>query len=128
MAEARLKARQAEARLRNLEESVGLEVRTAIRDMETTFREIEVARKGVTLGEARLASFLKRGKLGLATTKNILEVEADYVAARDALTGARIDYQGAVTRFYKSTGELLEKHGIRIGDQEIETMARKELR
>lgn len=128
LAEARLKARQGEARLRSLEAEIGLEVRTAIRDMETKFREIEVAKKGVALGEARLSSFLKRGKLGLATTKNILEVESDYVAARDALTGARIDYQGAVTRFSRSTGELLERHGIRIGDEEIETMARKELR
>jgi len=127
VAEATLKASQAEAQLRNLKESIGLEVRSAIRDMETKSREIEVAKKGVALGEARLASFLKRGKLGLATTKNILEVEADYVAARDALTGARVDYQGAVTRFYKSTGELLEVQGIRIGDKEIETMARKEL-
>ncbi len=96
--------------------------------METKFREIEVAKKGVALGEARLASFLKRGKLGLATTKNILEVEADYVAARDALTAARADYQGAVTRFYRSTGELLEQHGIRLSDKEIEMMTRKDLR
>jgi len=128
LAEAILKARQAEAQVRNLEETIGLEVRTAIRDMETKFKEIDVAKKGVALGEARLASFLKRGKLGLATTKNILEVEADTAAARDALTRARADYQGAVTRFYQSTGELLERHGIRIDDREIETMARKELR
>ncbi|MGB3398927.1 MAG: TolC family protein [Candidatus Deferrimicrobiaceae bacterium] len=128
LAEARLRTRQAEAQVRNLEESIGLEVRTAIRNMETKFREIDVAKKGVMLGEARLASFLKRGMLGLATTKNILEVEADYAAARDALTGARADYQGAVTRFYQSTGELLERHGIRIDDREIETMARKEIR
>jgi outer membrane protein TolC len=128
LAEARLRARQAEAQIRNLEESIALDVRSAIRDMETKFRQIEVARKGVVLGEARLASFLKRGKLGLATTKNILEVEADYAAARDALTAARADYQGAVTRFYRSTGELLERHGIRVSDREIETMTRKDLR
>lgn len=128
LAEAVLRGRQAEAQVRDLEETIGLEVRTAIRDMETKFKEIEVAKKGVALGEARLASFLKRGKLGLVTTKNILEVEADTAAARDALVRARTDYQRAVTRFYRSTGELLEKHGIRIDDREIETMARKELR
>ena len=128
LAEAILRARQAKARIRDLEESIGLDVRSAIRDMETKFREIEVAKKGVVLGEARLASFLKRGKLGLATTKNILEVEADYVAARDALTAARADYQGAVTRFYRSTGELLERHGIRLSDREIDMMTRKDLR
>lgn len=125
LAEATLRARQAEAQLRDLEELIGLDVRSAIRDMETKFREIEVAKKGVVLGEARLASFLKRGKLGLATTKNILEVEADYVAARDALTAARADYQGAVTRFYRSTGELLERHGIAVSDREIGMITRK---
>lgn len=128
VAEARLKVRQAEAQVRDLEESIGLEVRSAIRDMETKFLQIAVAKKGVDLGEARLSSFRKRGKLGLATTKNILEVEADLAAARDALTGTRVDYQGAVTRYHRSTGELLEVHGIRIGDKEIEDMAWKELR
>lgn len=126
-AEARLKARQAQAQIRSLTESIGLEIRSAIRDLETQYQAIDVAKKGVTLGKARLDSFLKRGRLGLATTKNILEVEADYVAARDALTRARVDYQGAITHFYRSTGELLEKQGIRIDDRAIETMARKEL-
>jgi outer membrane protein TolC len=127
LAEAKLRARQAETQIRNLEESIGLDVRSAIRDMGTKFREIEVAKKGVVLGKARLDSFLKRGKLGLATTKNILEVEADYVAARDALTAARADYQGAVTRFYRSTGELLEQHGIRVSDREIDMMTRNDM-
>lgn len=126
LAEATLRARQAQAKIHDLEASIGLDVRSTIRDMETKYREIEVAKKGVALGEARLASFLQRGKLGLATTKNILEVEADYVAARDALTAARTDYQGAVTQFYRSTGELLEQHGIHLSDKEIEAMTRKD--
>ncbi len=125
-AEARLKARQAQAQIRNLTESIGFDVRSAIRDMDTQYRAIDVAKKGVTLGKARLDAFLKRGRLGLATTKNILEVEADYVAARNALTSARVGYQGAITRFYRSTGELLEKQGIRIDDRAVESMARKE--
>ncbi|OGP32943.1 MAG: hypothetical protein A2X88_08935 [Deltaproteobacteria bacterium GWC2_65_14] len=128
LAEARLKAARGRASIRSLEASAALEVRSAIRDMETKFRAIEVSGKGVALGEARLASFLKRGKIGLATTKDVLEVEADLAAARDAQTAARADYQGAVTRFYRSTGELLEVHGIRIGGKEIEAMAWKELR
>lgn len=128
LAEARLRARQAQVSLRNLEEAAGLEIRAAIREMETRFREVGVAGKGVALGEARLASFLKRGKLGLATTKDILEVEADYAAAKDALTRARAEHQGAVTRYFRATGELLDRHGIRIEDREIEAMAWKELR
>ncbi|GAB4372365.1 MAG: TolC family protein [Deltaproteobacteria bacterium] len=128
LAEARLKARRAQASLRDREEEAGLEVRSALRDLETTFRSIEAAKKGVKLGEARLASFRKRGKLGLARTKDVLDAEADFAEARDALAAAREGYQGAVTRLYRATGELLERHGIRIEDREVEAMAWKELR
>lgn len=128
LAEANLKAARAQASIRDLEESARLEVRSALRDMETKFREIGVAEKGVSLGEARLASFLKRGKLGLATTKDVLEVEADLAGARDALASARADFQGAVTRFYRSTGELLAVHGIRIDDPQMPNRVAQEHR
>ncbi|HEY5764528.1 MAG TPA: TolC family protein, partial [Candidatus Deferrimicrobiaceae bacterium] len=128
LAEANLKAARAQASIRDLEESARLEVRSALRDMETKFREIGVAEKGVSLGEARLASFRKRGKLGLATTKDVLEVEADLAGARDALASARADFQGAVTRFYRSTGELLAVHGIRIDDPQMRNRVAQEHR
>jgi len=128
LAEAKLKAARARVSIRDLEESARLEVRSALRDMETKFREIGVSEKGVSLGEARLASFLKRGKLGLTTTRDILEVEADLAGARDALAAARADFQGAVTRYYRSTGELLSAHGIRIGDPQILGKVQEELR
>jgi len=128
LAASRLRERQEETRIRSLEEKVRLEVRNAIRALDTSYRQIDVARKGVSLGEARLASFLKRGKVGLAVTRDILEAELDLTAAREALTAARVDYQGAVTRLWKATGELLERQRIRIEDPATEHLARKELR
>jgi len=128
LAAARLQARQAQASIRTLEESIGLDVRAAVRNLESKRQQIEVAQKGVNLAEARLASYIKRQKVGLATTKDVLQVETDLVTARVGLASARADYQGAVTQLYKSTGELLEKHGIRIDDKAILNSAWKELR
>jgi outer membrane protein len=128
LAAGRLRERQAETRIQSLTESIRLDVRSAIRALETSVRQIEAARKGVALGEARLASFLKRGKVGLAVTKDILQAEADLTSARETLTAARADYQGAQTLLWKATGELLERQGIRIEDPAIENLAWKELR
>lgn len=128
LAGAQLRARQAQASVRTLEAQVGLDVRAAVRDLGSKRQQVEVAQKGVTLAEARLASYLKRQRLGLATTKDVLQVESDLVVARVGLASARTDFQGAVTRLYRSTGELLDKHGIRVDDRAILNSAWKELR
>ncbi|MCL5965848.1 MAG: TolC family protein [Deltaproteobacteria bacterium] len=128
LAASRLKARQARVSLRSLEESIGLEVRSALRDLETRKKQIDVAGKGLELAEARFASYLERARIGLATTKDTLQAESDRVAARNALVTARTDLQGALTRLWKSTGELLDRHGIRIGNEEIREMIEKETR
>jgi outer membrane protein TolC len=128
LARSRLLAGQSRVRIRTLEEAAGLEVRSAFRNLETREKQIAVAIRGVELAEARFDSYVKRGKVGLATTKDILQVESDLTAAREGLSGAKSDFQVAVTQLWKSTGELLERHGIRIEDSEIENLAWKELR
>jgi outer membrane protein TolC len=127
LAKSRLQAGQSRVQIQSMEESAGLEVRQAIRNLETREKQIVVAKRGMELAEARFDSYVKRAKVGLATTKDVLQVESDLTAAREGLSGARADYQVGVTQFWKSTGELLERHGIRIEDREIETMAWKGL-
>jgi len=124
-AAARLKARQARAAVAVLEESAGLEIRTALRALETRRKQDDVARKGVSVAETRLASFIKRGKLGLSTTKDVLDAEANLTRAREALSAAHTDFQSALTSLWKSTGELLDRHGVRIDGNAIASGTRK---
>ena len=126
VAAARLKASQARAGVAVLEESAGLEIRTALRALETRRKQEEVSRKGVSVAETRLASFLKRGKLGLSTTKDVLDAEANLTQARETLSAARADFQSALTSLWKSTGELLDRHGLVIDGTAIASGARKE--
>ena len=126
VAAARLKVSQARVGIAVLEESAGLEIRTALRALETRRKQDEVARKGVSVAETRLESFLKRGKLGLSTTKDVLDAEANLPQARENLSGARADFQSALTSLWKSTGELLDRHGMRIDGKSIGSSARKE--
>jgi outer membrane protein TolC len=126
VAAASLKASQARAAVAVLEESAGLEIRTALRALETRRKQIEVARKGVSVAETRLASFLKRGKLGLSTTKDVLDAEVNLTQAREYLSAARADFQSSLTGLWKSTGELLDRHGVRIDGKTVASRARKE--
>jgi len=111
----RLKASQARAGLAVLEESAVIEIRAALRALETRRKQDEVARKAVSVAETRLASFLKRGKLGLSTTKDVLDAEANLTQARENLSAAHADFQSALTSLWKSTGELLDRHNVSIG-------------
>jgi outer membrane protein TolC len=114
VAAARLKASQARVGVAVLEEAAGLEIRTALRALETRRKQEEVSRKGVSVAETRLASYIKRGKLGLTTTKFVLDAEANLTQARETLSAARADFQSALTSLWKSTGELLDRHSVRI--------------
>jgi outer membrane protein TolC len=125
LASARLKTSQARVVVAALEESAGLEIRSALRALETRRKQEEVSRKGVSVAETRLASFLKRGKLGLATTKDVLDAEANLTQAREILSSARADFQSALTSLWKSTGELLDRHGVAIDGNTIASRARK---
>ena len=124
----RLKAAQSREGLKAVEQSVALEVRTALRALETRFRQIEVARKGVTVAEVRFDSYVKRQRLGLATTKNLLETESQMVQAKEILSGALAAFQIALTELYRSMGELLDRHNLRIDEKSIAPRAWKEIR
>jgi outer membrane protein len=109
----RLIASQARTQLAATEEAATLEVRTALRALTSAREQIGVTEQGVTAADALMASYLKRQKLGLATTKDVLDVSASLTQARESYTAARADYQSAFTNLWKATGELLERQGIR---------------
>jgi len=114
LAASRLKASQARTQLSAAEESAGLEVRAALRALDSQREQIAVTAQGVTAAETLLASYRKRQQLGLATTKDLLDVEAGLTQARENDTAARADYQSALTDLWRSTGELLDRQGIRL--------------
>jgi len=84
-----------------------------------------VTTQGVTAAETLVASYRKRQQLGLATTKDLLDVEANLTKAKESHSGARADYQAALTDLWKATGELLDREGLRLEGKPPEWRKRK---
>lgn len=114
LASARLQAGRARERLTAIEETAGLEVRSALRALSIRREQITVTTQGVAAAETLVASYRKRQQLGLATTKDLLDVEANLTKALESRTGARADYHAALTDLWKATGELLDREGLRL--------------
>jgi outer membrane protein TolC len=121
----RLIASQARTRLAATEESATLEVRTALRALASALEQLGVTGQGVTAAEVLMDSYLKRQQLGLATTKDVLDVSASLTQARENYTAARADYQVAFTNLRRATGELLDRQGIRLKGNTIASGKRK---
>ena len=110
----RLKTDQISLQLRSLEESSKKDVNAAIRGIAVGFKQIDVADRGAKFAEERLRAFIRKNEVGLATTKDVLDVENDLAIAKSNQIKAVVGYANALTTYWQVTGELLEKEGIRV--------------
>jgi outer membrane protein TolC len=110
----RLKTEQVSLQLRGLEENSVNEVRAAIRAIVAGYKQIEVTDRGKAFAEERLRAFIRKNEVGLATTKDVLDVENDLAVSKSDQIKAVVGYANALTRYWQVTGELLEREGIRV--------------
>lgn len=118
----RLKVEQSRTRLKSLEESVVNEVRSAVRGVVTSYKQLDVADRGRAFAEERLKSFIRKNEVGLATTKDVLDVETDLATARQNQITALVTYAGALSQLWKATGELLEKERITVDEKDADAL------
>ena len=110
----RLKVEQTKVQFENLKSSIENEVKIAIRAVTSSYKQLDVADRGRLFAEERVRSYMKKNEVGLATTKDVLDVENDLVAARTNQITAEALYAISLTQYWKSTGELLDREGITI--------------
>lgn len=110
----KLKTEQVALQIRNLEENATREVKAAIRAVNVGYKQIDVANRGRAYAEERLKAFIRKNEVGLATTKDVLDVENDLALAKNNQIAAQVNYINAITLYWQATGELLDQEGIRV--------------
>ncbi len=113
---ARLQRIQSEVEADNLRLGIIVEVRRAIRGIETSLKLIEATRKGTELALESLKAERKKLEVGVSTSYDVLEFEEDLTDARRREIVARIGYRQALVNLAVATGVLLEEKNIVIDE------------
>jgi len=108
----RLRVEQTTVQISNLKSSIENEVKIAIRGVISSYKQLDVADRGRLFADERVKAYMKKSEVGLATTKDLLDVENDLVAARTNQIKAAAVYAISLNQYWKSTGELLDREGI----------------
>lgn len=112
LAIASLDRERSELDIANLEQSIGVEVRTAARGVTSGAERIAAARKNVELQERKLDAERKKFENGMSTSFEVLTFQNDLASAQLRLINAAIDYQVARVALERVTGTLLEARGM----------------
>ncbi|MDD2337147.1 MAG: TolC family protein, partial [Geobacteraceae bacterium] len=118
----KLSLEQAQVQLKSLEANVRNEVRTAIRGIDANYLQLDVADRGLAYAEERMRAYIKKNEVGLATTKEVVDVQNDLVAAKANQILAQAQYAIAIGQFWKATGELLDHEGITVTGKESDVL------
>jgi outer membrane protein TolC len=121
----KLKVGQAKAQINSLEETISTDVRSAIRAVRSGYLQLDVTARGRSYAEEVMDAYVKKQKVGLATTKDVLDVLNNLVTAKGNEIQAVVDYNNAIVALWKSTGEVLEREGITLGGKEAEALYEK---
>jgi len=121
----KLKTEQVQTQVRSLEDTVVNDVRNAIRAMQSSYKQLDVTSRGSAYAEQRLQAYIKKQKVGLATNKDVLDVENDLVTAKGNQIQALADYNNAITALWKASGELLSREGINVTEKDADALYEK---
>lgn len=111
-ARAKIELEKSMLELQDKEQQVLLEVRDAVREVETNAKRVEAYRIARELAEKRLEAEEKKLAVGLTTNYFVLEFQEQLANARSQEIKALIDYNLALAMMEKAVGTSLENRNI----------------
>ncbi|MCC7376360.1 MAG: TolC family protein [Verrucomicrobiales bacterium] len=90
-------------------DEIRLQIASDARELEQARRNYENAEVSVKLGDRRVEEQTLRAELGRGTTRDLLDAQADLLAARNQRTSALVSHNLARLRFWRDMGILYLK-------------------
>ncbi len=111
----RINQLQAENTLEEQQESLELQLKDRLRDVQLSFSQVELAQKATKLSERQLEIAREKQRLGREITVfELIRLQDDLVQARNIELNATINYLNALTRLDQTLGTTLETRQITI--------------
>jgi outer membrane protein TolC len=111
---ARLDVEKGLKSLKNLEHQISVEVREAVRSVDTNKKRVDTTAVSRKLAEEKLSAEEKKFAVGMSTSFNVLEYQRDLTAARTREISAVIDYNKSLLNLERVKGTILEKNDIEL--------------
>jgi outer membrane protein len=101
---------------RQLREQITLEVANAVHSLEEAKLGLAASREALELSRKNLAAEQRKNELGAQTTYFVLEAQTEVAQAESSVLQSVVAYQLAVAAIQHATGKLLEPHHVLIQD------------
>jgi outer membrane protein len=111
-----LEYRQAQMRLQQIENQVGIEVRNAQYAVQQNRASVDSAKAAVELGHQSLDAEQKKYQFGTSTNTLVLQYESQLATAESTLVNAMVAYEKSRIELDRATGQLLDHVGVNIDD------------
>jgi outer membrane protein TolC len=111
---ARMELEKSQLELENIEKQIFLDVKNAVRDIDTNAKRVQAYRLARKLAEERLNAEVKKLNVGLTTNYFVLQYQEELERERSLELKSLIDYNLAWARLEKAVGSSLEKRNIKI--------------
>ncbi|UCE21312.1 MAG: TolC family protein, partial [Candidatus Aminicenantes bacterium] len=98
--------------MKNLEKQIFLEVRNAVRDVETNFKRVQAYRASRELSQKRLEAEEKKLDVGLTTNYFVLQYQEELARERSLELNSMVSYVLSLAQLEKVMGTSLEKRNI----------------
>lgn len=104
------------ARMKNTEQQAYLEIRTAVRAVQTDYERVSAYKIARELAEEKLAAEQSKLEAGLTTTFVVLSYQRDLASAKLMELSALIDHTLSIALLEKAMGVSLDKKNIKLID------------
>jgi outer membrane protein len=111
-----LEYRQAQMRLQQIENQVGIEVRNAQYAVQQNRASVDSAKAAVELARQSLDAEQKKYKFGTSTATLVLQYQSQLATAESTLVNATVAYEKSKLELDRSTGTVLDHAKISIDD------------
>ena len=109
-----LESRNAQSSLQSVRQQVIVGVREAVRRVHTDFKRIETTRSARIMAEKQLQAEQERLKVGLSTTRFVLDFQRDLATAQGNELRATVDYNKSLSNLARNKATTLERYNLRL--------------
>lgn len=110
----KLEAKNAEVALENVRQQIIVGVREAVRRVQTDFKRIETTRSARIMAEKQLEAELERLKVGLSTTRFVLDFQRDLATAQGHELRAIVDYNKSLSNLARQKATTLDRYQLEV--------------